>query len=155
MRFLRVFFFSLLLLLLFWAADVSNLSRSQLCSVWYMELDKQDTKQNTELKKSVVQSVLLCLSCIFMYILTSKFIMNWTKNKQAKKKIKASILLYQTRTEKTNARGSFETYNYFFSLVCKFSTILQVLTLNPWSWCHQQSKQKWPDPHTFSFPLEV
>ena len=39
---------------------------------WFM--DEQDTRQNTSFKKSVVQSVLLCLSCLFMYILTSKFI---------------------------------------------------------------------------------
>ena len=37
-------------------------------------MDEQDTRQNTELKKSVVQSVLLCLLCLLMYILTSKFI---------------------------------------------------------------------------------
>ena len=43
-------------------------------------MDEQDTKQNTELKKSVVQSVLLCLSCLFMYILTSKFIKKLKKN---------------------------------------------------------------------------
>ena len=43
-------------------------------------MDEQDTRQNTELKKKyVVQSVLLCLSCLFMYILTSKFIKNWKK----------------------------------------------------------------------------
>ena len=45
---------------------------------WF--LDEQDTRQNTELKKSVVQSVLLCLSCLFMYILTSKFIKKLKKN---------------------------------------------------------------------------
>ena len=49
-------------------------------------MDEQDSRQNTELKKSVVQSDLLCLSCLFMYILTSKFIKNWKKIKQAKKK---------------------------------------------------------------------
>ena len=37
-------------------------------------MDEQDTRQNTELKKSVEQSVLMCLSCLFMYILASKFI---------------------------------------------------------------------------------
>ena len=53
-------------------------------------MDKQDTKQNTELKKSVVQSVLLCLSCLFIYILTCKFIKKTEKKiKQAKKKIKS------------------------------------------------------------------
>ena len=37
-------------------------------------MDEQDTRQNTELKKSVVQSVLLCLSCLFIYIFTIKSI---------------------------------------------------------------------------------
>ena len=48
-------------------------------------MDEQDTRQKTELKKSVVQSVLLCLSCLFMYILTSKFIKNWKKLSKPKK----------------------------------------------------------------------
>ena len=54
-----------------------------------MELDffdEQDTRQNTELKKSVIQSVLLCLSCLFMYILTSKFLKTEKEIKQAKNK---------------------------------------------------------------------
>ena len=50
---------------------------------WF--LGEQATRQNTKLKKSVVQSVLLCLSCLFIYILTSKFIKKLKKNKQAKK----------------------------------------------------------------------
>ena len=44
-----------------------------------MELDFWMNKiqdRTQELKKSVVQSVLLCLSCLFIYILTSKFIQN-------------------------------------------------------------------------------
>ena len=49
---------------------------------WF--LDEQDIRQNTELKKFVVQRVLLCLSCLFMYILTSKLIKNW-KEKTASK----------------------------------------------------------------------
>ena len=74
-------------------------------------MDEQDTRQNTELKKSVVQSVLLCLSCLFMYILTSKFIKNWKKNKQ---KIKNLNFAESNTHRKTNAHGSFETYNLFF-----------------------------------------
>ena len=78
-------------------------------------MDEQDTRQNTELKKSVVQSVLLCLSCLFMYILTSKFITNWKKNKQATKKIKSLNFAESNTHRKTNARGSFETYNFFLA----------------------------------------
>ena len=65
---------------------------------WFLD-DEQDTKQNTELKKSVVQRV---LSCRFMYILTSKFIKKMKKKIKQKKKLKVWIwiLLNQMRTEK-------------------------------------------------------
>ena len=107
-----------------WAADVSNLSRSQLCSLWNMELawfmDEQDARQDTELKKSIVRSVLLCLSCPFMYILTSKFIKNWKKNDQVKKKIKAWILVNQSGTEKQTREAAFRYTFFFFSLTTIF-----------------------------------
>ena len=54
--------------------------------IWNLILDEQDTRQNTDLNKSVVQSVSLCLSYLFLYILTSKFVKNWKKIKQAKKR---------------------------------------------------------------------
>ena len=87
---------------------------------WLM--DEHDTRQNTELKKSVVQSVLLCLSCLFMNILPSNFIKkNWEKISKAKnkKKLKAWILLNQKSNahRKTNARGSFETYKLFYKII--------------------------------------
>ena len=111
-------FFSFFLSFFFWAADVSNLDRSQLFSVWNKELDLWMNKiqDKTQLKKSVVQSVLLCLSCLLMYILTSKFITNWKKIKQAKQKLKAWILLNQTRTEK-QTRAAALRHTFFFSLV--------------------------------------
>ena len=49
---------------------------------------EQDTRQNIELKKSVVQSVLLCLPCLFMYILASKS-QNLGKKLSKQKKLKA------------------------------------------------------------------
>ena len=85
-------------------------------------MDEQDTRQSTELKKSVIQSVLFCLSCLFMYILTSKFITNWkkikqkkNKTKQKKTKIKSLNFPESNAHGKTNVRGSFETYNLYFS----------------------------------------
>ena len=74
-----------------------------------MILDEQDTRQNTELK-SVVQSVSLCLSYLFLYILTSEFIKtnNGKKIKQAKK-IQTLNFAESNAHWKTNARGSFET----------------------------------------------
>ena len=70
-------------------ADVPNLSRSQPVfsmkyGTWF--LDEQDTRQSTKLKQYVVQSVLLCLSYLFMYILTRNCIKQWKKKTfQAKK----------------------------------------------------------------------
>ena len=63
-------------------------SVTTLCSIKYGTwlLDEQDTRKNTELKKSVVQSVLLCLSCLFMYTLTGNFIKNWKKKLSKQKK---------------------------------------------------------------------
>ena len=112
----------LLLLLLFlfflsfWAADVSNFSRSQpLFSMkygtWFM--DEQDTtRRSTELKKSVVQSVLFCLSYLFI-ILTSKLVKKLKKNSQAKK-LKAWILLNQTRTKKQMRATALKHRIFFF-----------------------------------------
>ena len=87
---------------------------------WF--LDEQDTRQDTELKKSVVQSVLLCLACLFIYILTSKLKKKtWKKIKQAKKKkeVKAWILLNQTGTEKQMRTAALRHTIYFFSLTMR------------------------------------
>ena len=76
-------------------------------------MDEQDTRQNTELKKFVVQSMLLCPTCLFMYILASKFIKKkWKKIKQKKKKkkkIESLNFAESNAHRKTNARGGFET----------------------------------------------
>ena len=91
-------------------------SEQQTCQIWVVHsfeiwnliLDEQDTRQNTELNKSVVQSVTLFLSYFFLYILTSKFVKNWEKIKQAKK-IQTLNSDESNAHWKTNARGSFET----------------------------------------------
>ena len=77
-------------------------------------MDEQDTIYKTQLKKSVVQSVLLCLSCLLMYILTSTFITNWKKKNKQAKKIESLNFAELNAHRKTNAHGSFETYNLFF-----------------------------------------
>ena len=74
-------------------------------------LDEQDTRQNTELKKFVVQSALLCLSC--------QFIKKLKKNQASKKKIKSLNFAESNAHRKTNVRGSFETYNFFFFSLIK------------------------------------
>ena len=80
--------------------------------------NKQDRAQ---LKKSVVQSVLLCLSCFFMDILTSKFITNWEKKLSKKKKIKSLNFAESNVHRKTNACCSFETYNLCFLALHEFN----------------------------------
>ena len=81
--------------------------------IWNLILDELDTRQNTELKETVVQSVSLCLSFIFLYILTSKSIKTGKKIKQAKK-IQTLNFAESNAHRKTNARGSFETWDLFF-----------------------------------------
>ena len=56
----------------------------------------------------VCHIVSLCLSYLFLFILTSKFIKNWKKNKQAKK-IQTLDFAESNTHRKTNARGSFKT----------------------------------------------
>ena len=82
---------------------------------WF--LDEQDSRQNTELKKSVVQSVSLCLSYLFLFILTRKFIKNWKKKLSKQKNFKPWILLNQTRTEKQMRAAALRHMIYFFSLI--------------------------------------
>ena len=92
------FFFNVFLLFLFWFVlfcFVFSSSRffklelvTTLFSLKYGTrfLDEQDTRQNTELKKSVVQSILLCLSCLFIYI--DKQVHKTLKKRKRKKKKK-------------------------------------------------------------------
>ena len=79
---------------------------------WF--LDEQDTRQNTELKKYVVQSVSLCLTYLFLYILTRKFVKNWKKKLSKQKNFKPWILLNQTRTEKQMRAAALRHMIYFF-----------------------------------------
>ena len=79
-------------------------------------LDEQDTRQNTKLKKSVVQSVLSCLSHLFMYILTSKLIKNWEK-KLSSKKIKSLNFAESNVHRKTMRTAALRHRIYFLSLI--------------------------------------
>ena len=110
-------FFVFLFCFFFWAAEVSNLSRSQLCSVRNMELDfwMNKIQDKTQSWRRLLIKVFYCVY-LFMYIMTTKFIKVYKKIKQARKKLKAWILLNQTCTEKTNVRSSFETEFIFCSL---------------------------------------
>ena len=82
--FLTVFFFLFCFVLFCFVLFFSEQLTCQIWvvhsfEIWNLILDEQDTRQNTELKKSVVQSVSLCVSYLFLYILTSKFIEHWKK----------------------------------------------------------------------------
>ena len=77
-------------------------------------MDEQDTRKNTKLKKSVVQSVSLCLSYLFLYILTSKFIKKLHKKIKQAKKFQTLNFAESNKQRNTNARSSFETQDLFF-----------------------------------------
>ena len=72
---------------LFWAADVSNLSWSQLCSVWNIQnlifgwtrYKTEHSWRNLLFKVFYCVYVFSCIFCLFMYILTSKFIKKLSK----------------------------------------------------------------------------
>ena len=116
--FLTFFFFSFFLIVIvvvFWAADVSDLCRSQL---WNRELGfwMNKIQDRTQSWKSLLfKAFTLCLSYLFLYILTSKFIKKLNKKKISKqKKFKPWILLNQTCTEKQMRAAALRHWIYFF-----------------------------------------
>ena len=108
----------------------------QTCQIWVghsfeirnLILDEQDTRQNTELKKYVVQSVSLCLSYVFLYILTSKFIKKkklgkkLSKQKKFKKKKKNSNLefCWNKRAPKNKCARQLWDIGFIFLALVKF-----------------------------------
>ena len=84
---------------------------------WF--IDEQDTRQNTELKKSVVQSVSLCLSYLFLYILTSKLIKKLEKklSKQKKKNLNLEFRWIKRAPKNKCARQLWDIRFIFFSLI--------------------------------------
>ena len=110
--FLTFFFF----FFFFWAANLSDLSRSQL---WNMELDFGWTRYKAEHKslRSLLFKVFHCVchifSCVFWQASHKKL-----KEKSSKqKKFKPWILLNQTRTEKQMRAAALRHMIYFFSLI--------------------------------------
>ena len=119
--FLTFFFFFVFCFFVFFFLSSSRFKFEPATTLFSMKygilfLDKEDTKQNKELKKYLVQSVLLCLSCLFFYILTSKFIKDWEKKLSKQKKLKAWILPNQSRIEKQTRAPALRHTIYFFSL---------------------------------------
>ena len=114
------------------------------CKIWNLIFGWTRYKtSNTELKKSVVQSVLLCLSCLF--ILTSKFI------KKKKKKIQGLNFAESNAHWKTNARDSFEICNlYFLALLSDSDSnfLSKPIVLFDWVW--QVWKDYWFKPATWN-----
>ena len=82
-------------------------------------MDEQDTRQNTELKKSVVQSVFI-VSVMSFHVYFDKQVNKKLRKKLSKRKIDSLNFAESNAHQKTNARSSFETYNlYFFTLKIK------------------------------------
>ena len=112
-----------------------------------MELDfwMNKIQDGTQLKKSVVQSVLLCLSCLFIYILTSKFIKKLKKiYTQAKKKNIKSLNFAESNAhqqkKKVHAAALRHTI-YFFKPDCT-PTGDQQDGKNPTTKCFRKQKIK-------------
>ena len=104
----RCFFF-----FFFWAADMSDLSRSQL---WNMELDVWMNKiqDRTQSWKSLLLKVFHFVSHIFSYILTSKFIKSGKNYASKKKRFKPWILLNEMRSDKQMRAAALRHRIYFF-----------------------------------------
>ena len=104
--FLTVFFFS-------WAADVSDLSRSQL---WNMELDFGWARYKTEHRvEQVCCSKCYIVSVISFLVYFDKQVRKRLEKKLSKpKKFKLWILLNQTRTEKQMRAAALRHRIYFF-----------------------------------------
>ena len=116
--FLNVFFFFFFFFSLSSRRVRSESVTALKCGTWF--LDEQDTRQNKELKKSVVQSVSLCLSYLFLYIFDKKVHKRLKKKISKQKKFKPWILLNQTRTEKQMRAAALRHRIYFFSLnICR------------------------------------
>ena len=85
---------------------------------WFWMNKIQD---NTELKKSVVQSVSLCLSYLFLYILTSKFIKKLEKKiKQAKTNSNLEFCWMKRAPKNKCTRQLWDIGFIFFSLTFDF-----------------------------------
>ena len=101
----------------FWAADVSNLGRSQLCSVWNMELDLWMNKIQDRVEEVCCTKCFIISVMSFHVYFIKRFHKKLKKNKASQKYLKAWILLNQTCTKKQTRAAAFRhTIHYFFSL---------------------------------------
>ena len=76
--------------------------------IWNFILDEQDTRHNTELKKSVVQTVFIVSVISFLVYFDKQVYKKLEKSKQ--KNPKKNLYFAESNAhQKTNARGSFET----------------------------------------------
>ena len=117
--FFYVFFF---FFFFFWAADVSDLSRSQL---WNMELDLGWTRYKTEHRVEKV----CCTKCFivsdtsFLVYFDKQVHKKLEKKLSKQKKYKPWILLNQTRTEKQMRAAALRHRIYFFLALCNVLVI--------------------------------
>ena len=82
--------------------------------IWNLIFGWTRYKTEHRVEEVCCPNVLLCLSCLFIYILTSKFIKKLKKKNNQAKKIKSLNFAASNAHRKTNMHDSFETYNLFF-----------------------------------------
>ena len=144
MHFFNVFFF--FFFFFFWAANVSDLSRSQL---WNMELDFGWTRykaEHKELKKFVVHSVsLVChtFSCIFWQASHKKLEKNHTSKKNSNFEF-----CWTKRTPKNKcARQLWDIGFIFFSLMGNNLILQGHFAVWEGNFNYEPWKQKWEKRH--------
>ena len=131
---------------------MSDMSRSQLCSVWNMELDfwMNKIQDRTQSWRSLLFKVFYCVCHIFSCILTNKFIKRkkktWKKISKQKKKLKAWILLIQTHTKKQMCAAALR-HRFFFFFLPKHIT-----HVTHWLWKNTLRGVEWVHD-LFLFPL--
>ena len=122
---LNAFFFFFLTFFFFFFFFFSE-QQQQTCQIWVghsfenMELDFGWTRYKTEHKSwrsLLFQSVSLCLSYLFLYILTSKFMKNWKKNYASKKNSNLEFCWIKRAPKNKYAWQLWDIGFIFFSLI--------------------------------------
>ena len=122
--FFNVFFF--FFFFFFWAANVSDLSRSQL---WNMELDFGWTRYKAEHKswRSLLFKVFHCVCHIFACIFWQTSHKNWKKNQASKKNSNLEFCWIKRAPKNKCARQLWDIGFIFFSLIISVVLWLQLM----------------------------
>ena len=98
-----------------WVGHITLFSMNMELEFWMNNLIQDRTQSWRSLLFKVSYYVCHVFSSIFWQASSLK--KNWKQNKQAKKKLKAWILLIKTRTEKQTRAAALRHTIYFFSLI--------------------------------------